>query len=247
MSSYQTKLAADQREGQRKADEFNAAHPIGTLVLAYPGCRPEDGTGTQLVTRTRTVAQVSASGDAVVWVDGEGSYICLTHVDPVSESEWQAAREAETATVAERGAFPKPERKSRTMLDHARDALRARMTKDDLRLVLENTVTYAASLEARVAELEARNRRTPQLCICGHSPHAHTAPAPHSCFAFGQTCPCPTYRQLPHDEAEEQFKRNLRAAEARQHYDTVPDPADGCHWCACGNRWPCKNAPEVTA
>lgn len=30
------------------------------------------------------------------------------------------------------------------------------------------------------------------------------------------------------------------------HYDKVPDPADGCHWCACGNRWPCKNAPAVT-
>ncbi|MBL3664441.1 hypothetical protein JL475_00075 [Streptomyces sp. M2CJ-2] len=26
------------------------------------------------------------------------------------------------------------------------------------------------------------------------------------------------------------------------HYDKVPDPADGCHWCACGNRWPCKQA-----
>jgi hypothetical protein len=31
-----------------------------------------------------------------------------------------------------------------------------------------------------------------------------------------------------------------------QHYDKVPDPADGCHWCACGNRWPCKHA-AVTA
>ncbi|UPZ27729.1 hypothetical protein MUK60_07755 [Streptomyces sp. LRE541] len=30
-----------------------------------------------------------------------------------------------------------------------------------------------------------------------------------------------------------------------QHYDKVPDPADGCHWCACGNRWPCKDAGAV--
>lgn len=36
-------------------------------------------------------------------------------------------------------------------------------------------------------------------------------------------------------------------ASAPQHYDKVPDPADGCHWCACGNRWPCKDAPAVTA
>jgi hypothetical protein len=32
-----------------------------------------------------------------------------------------------------------------------------------------------------------------------------------------------------------------------QHYDKVPDPADGCHWCACGNRWPCKDAGEATS
>lgn len=42
---------------------------------------------------------------------------------------------------------PEPEPKPRTMLDHGRDALRARMTKDDLRLVLENVITYAAALE----------------------------------------------------------------------------------------------------
>lgn len=74
-------------------------------------------------------------------------------------------REKLAAAVAELGALPLPVgpgplpvesgRRPRTMLDHARDALRARMTKDDLRLVLENTITYAASLEARVAEMEA--------------------------------------------------------------------------------------------
>ncbi|MFJ4785058.1 hypothetical protein [Streptomyces sp. NPDC088794] len=36
-------------------------------------------------------------------------------------------------------------------------------------------------------------------------------------------------------------------AAAPQHYDKVPDPVDGCHWCACGNRWPCKDAKAVTA
>lgn len=65
---------------------------------------------------------------------------------------------AEHGIVGSAYALPVPVREepqSRTMLDHARDALRARMSKDDLRLVLENTVTYAASLQARVAELEA--------------------------------------------------------------------------------------------
>jgi hypothetical protein len=37
------------------------------------------------------------------------------------------------------------------------------------------------------------------------------------------------------------------AAPVSQHYDKVPDPADGCHWCACGNRWPCKHAGEVAS
>jgi hypothetical protein len=77
------------------AEQWNAMYPIGTPVFAYPGCRPEDGAGTRLVTRTRTAAQLSASGDPVVWVEGEGSYICLTHVDPVSEDVWEKARAAQ--------------------------------------------------------------------------------------------------------------------------------------------------------
>ncbi|MER5694864.1 hypothetical protein ACWDBO_31140 [Streptomyces mirabilis] len=44
------------------------------------------------------------------------------------------------------------------------------------------------------------------------------------------------------------FDAELAAAAAEpQHYDKVPDPADGCHWCACGNRWPCKHATAVTS
>lgn len=42
---------------------------------------------------------------------------------------------------------------TRTMLDHARDALGARMAKDDLRLVLENVITYAATLETRLGDV----------------------------------------------------------------------------------------------
>lgn len=92
------------------AETFNARYPVGTPVFAYPGARPEDiPSATRLVTRTRTAAQLSASGDPVVWVDGEGSYICLTHVDVVSEDEFKAARAAETAAaVAEQGALPMP-------------------------------------------------------------------------------------------------------------------------------------------
>lgn len=94
-AEYRAKKAAEQAEAQRQVNEFNHHYPVGTLVFAYPGCRPEDGTGTRLVTRTRTEAQLSSSGYPVVWVEGEGAYICLTHVDPVSEDVWEAAREAE--------------------------------------------------------------------------------------------------------------------------------------------------------
>ncbi|MYS69433.1 hypothetical protein GTY88_03160 [Streptomyces sp. SID5926] len=98
--------AAEQAEAQRQVDEFNHRHPVGALVFAYPGCRPEDGAGTRLVTRTRTEAQLSASGDPVVWVEGEGAYICLTHVDPVAEDVWEAAREAEKQAEPETPSVP---------------------------------------------------------------------------------------------------------------------------------------------
>jgi hypothetical protein len=84
------------------AEQWNALYPVGTFVFAYPGVRPEDDRNARrLVTRTRTKAQMSASGDPVVWVDGEGSYICLTHVDPVSESVWQAAKDSEVCGARE--------------------------------------------------------------------------------------------------------------------------------------------------
>ncbi|KOX32850.1 hypothetical protein ADL07_11910 [Streptomyces sp. NRRL F-4707] len=79
------------------AEQWNARYPVGTLVFAYPGVRPEDGAGIRLVTRTRTEAQLSASGDPVVWVEGEGAYISLTHVNPVAEDVWEEARKTETA------------------------------------------------------------------------------------------------------------------------------------------------------
>jgi hypothetical protein len=80
-------------------------------------------------------------------------------------------------------------------------------------------------LRDRVTELEEERRlewltqgttpHTPRLCACGHSHHAHRVPAPHGCFAHGQTCPCEAYQQLPHDEAVAQLKRNQQAAAER--------------------------------
>lgn len=102
MSAYRAKLAADQREGQAKADAFNAAHPIGTPVVAYPGIRPEHPVAVahqkrvkegrtygdtdpckRLETTTRTPAWTLGHGEPVVSVEGYAGGICLSHVDVV--------------------------------------------------------------------------------------------------------------------------------------------------------------------
>jgi hypothetical protein len=97
-------------------------------------------------------------------------------------------------------------------------------------------------LRDRVAELERLTApRTPRLCKCGHSHYAHTVPAPHSCFAYGQTCPCEAYQQLPHEEAVAQLKRNQQAAderaaaeEAHVVADDSDDPETGTRPCGYG-------------
>lgn len=58
------------------ADEFNAAHPVGTRVLAFPGSRD----GRALYTRTRTPAW-NLSGHPVVSVEGYPGGIALTHIE----------------------------------------------------------------------------------------------------------------------------------------------------------------------
>ncbi|MFF0055603.1 hypothetical protein ACFYRI_14560 [Streptomyces microflavus] len=89
------------------AAEFNHLYPVGTPVLAYPGIRPEDGPDDDtLITRTRTEARVSGSGDDVIWVEGHGAYISLTHVDPVSGEQWRQARiDRDETTSARRAAL----------------------------------------------------------------------------------------------------------------------------------------------
>lgn len=99
--------------------------------------------------------------DGVVWqrravtAEGRGLYAVTGSCSCPEFLMATLAELAEHGIVGSAFALPMPvgsklktsERRSRTMLDHARDALRARMTKDDLRLVLENTVTYAVELE----------------------------------------------------------------------------------------------------
>jgi hypothetical protein len=83
------------------AEEFNARYPVGTPVIAYPFVRPDDPVAIRyreavaaglprkpeddpcirLVTRTRSRAEVLGGHTDVVWVDGHGACITLTHID----------------------------------------------------------------------------------------------------------------------------------------------------------------------
>ena len=102
-AKYQAKLKADKVEGQRQADEFNSAYPIGTPVVAYTIVRPEDPLAVahqkriaegrtygasdpckRLTTVTRTPAWILGHGEPVVSVDGYAGGICLPHIDIVT-------------------------------------------------------------------------------------------------------------------------------------------------------------------
>jgi hypothetical protein len=91
--------------------EWNASHPVGTPVAAYPGARPEDDPDCErLVTRTRSEAQVLEGHTDVVWVDGHPACIALAHIDVITESEYLASHpitDVPTA-VRELGALPMP-------------------------------------------------------------------------------------------------------------------------------------------
>lgn len=70
------------------AEEFNAAFPAGTPVVAYPLTRPEDNQPDffeRLETVTRTPAWTLGHGAPVVSVDGYAGGIALTHIDPIEE------------------------------------------------------------------------------------------------------------------------------------------------------------------
>jgi hypothetical protein len=105
-AKYQAKLEAEQQEGQRQADAFNARYPVGTPVVAYPSVRPEHPVAvayrkaaeagrtfrsetdpcTRLETTTRTPAWTLGHGTPVVSVDGYAGGIALDHIDVIGEA-----------------------------------------------------------------------------------------------------------------------------------------------------------------
>ena len=70
------------------AEQWNALYPVGTVVVAYPGVRPEDDrNATRIVTTTRSEAQVLGGHTDVVWVHGHGACIALTHIDVIEAGD----------------------------------------------------------------------------------------------------------------------------------------------------------------
>ncbi len=271
------------------AEQWNAMYPVGTLVFAYPGCRPEHSSDARrFVTKTRTEAKsVGLDRDGVVWVEDHGAYISLTHVDPVPESVWQAAKEAEetAAAVAAQGALPVPVGDQPQPLDDTRLA--------EITALLEAATPQPWLANERIGVVT--NQAGEPLAVFGggdqdHADAAFTAAAP---TIIAELLAAVAYhrhwqqigwrkanayhgnwvrddlrltreRQLV-GRLRSELSRQGKAAKAEvarlkarvseleaaqspapQHYDKVPDPLDGCHWCACGNRWPCKHAEAAS-
>jgi hypothetical protein len=161
------------------AADFNARYPVGTPVVAYPGCRPEDDANDErLVTRTRSKAEVLGGHKDVVWVDGHDACIALTHVDVVTEEQWAeacAGRDADTTSQRP------PKHGSREWLEQLpRDE---RWAHTEVLAIWGDTVVnpsykvalyhlrYAVAevkrLTDQVAELEADSRLLASLQACG--------------------------------------------------------------------------------
>lgn len=76
-SHHVPRLAVTRTPAAVTAEEWNAAHPVGTPVLAYPLTRDDE----PLRTRTRRPAWTLGHGMPVVSVEGHAGGIALTHID----------------------------------------------------------------------------------------------------------------------------------------------------------------------
>lgn len=64
-------------DAEREAAIWNDLVPVGSPVCYWPGFREGDG----IWSNTRTKASVLGGHTAVVWVEGRGDCIALTHVE----------------------------------------------------------------------------------------------------------------------------------------------------------------------
>lgn len=67
--------------------EFNALYPVGTPV-DYFSCLADMRQGQfAMRTKTRQPAQVLSGHTAVVWIEGKGGAVALSHVRPVPQAD----------------------------------------------------------------------------------------------------------------------------------------------------------------
>lgn len=82
MSYSRPEWVKQELEEQQKCDEFNAAHPVGTLVRYWRGAKegPPSGEG-----QTNHTAHVLGTHSAVVWISGCRGCVALSHVEVIQE------------------------------------------------------------------------------------------------------------------------------------------------------------------
>jgi hypothetical protein len=64
---------------EKEIERFNKKHPVGTKILYWTGIR--QGVGKESVTNTE--ARLLGGHTPVVWVEGHGPCVALTHIEPV--------------------------------------------------------------------------------------------------------------------------------------------------------------------
>lgn len=71
---------------ERIVYEFNALYPVGTAV-DYFSCLADMRQGKfAMRTKTRSPARVLSGHTAVVWIEGKGGAVALSHVRPAKET-----------------------------------------------------------------------------------------------------------------------------------------------------------------
>lgn len=68
------------KKEKQLCEQFNEMYPVGTVVMYWTGVREGNPSGTG---KTRSEAEMLGGHTAVVWVEGKGSCISLSHIEVV--------------------------------------------------------------------------------------------------------------------------------------------------------------------
>ena len=79
LTEKERKRWASPKFSERAVARFNLLYPVGVRVRYWTGVR--EGYGVESATRSE--AQMLGGHTAVVWVEGHGACIALSHVEPM--------------------------------------------------------------------------------------------------------------------------------------------------------------------